>query len=196
MRRGSLTGGCVLLAVVGALFAPAVQNSAAAHPPGVLPIAPLGLAVPVPIPQAFVNRASAHLTYYGGPVMAFTENAIVLWGGSGHASALTSGLPAFFTSFANAGNASTYDAGLEYQTQGLGGTTTNQPLTLASRYLGSFPISPSTSSTNLTDTQVAAELIAQIGAGVLPPPRVAFGGPVTEYYGMFPPTYRLCLGSS
>ena len=182
-----------MLAVAVALFIPGVQSSAAAHPPGVMPIASLGRIVPVPIPQAFVNRAGAHLTYYGGPVMAFTENAIVLWGGTGHTNALTSGLPGFFTSLASAGNGNAYDAALEYGTRGLG---TDQPLTLASRYLGSFTISPSTSSTNLTDTQIASELVAQIGAGALPPPRAAFGGPVTEYYVMFPPTYKICLGSS
>jgi len=184
-----------LLALAGAFFASA-PHSAAAAGAGLMPITPLGGIVPVPVPQPFVNRPGAHLTYYGGPVMAFTENAIVVWGGSGHASSLTSGLPGFLTSFANAGNANTYNAALEYGTQGLAGTTTNQPLTLASRYLGSFTISPSTSSTNLSDAQVASELIAQIGAGALPPPRVAFGGPVTEYYVMFPPTYKICLGSS
>src|SRR6266480_1698970 len=193
MRRGSRTGRVALLAVAVALFIPGVQSSAAALPPGAMPIASLGRIVPVPIPQAFVNRAGAHLTYYGGPVMAFTENAIVLWGGTGHTNALTSGLPGFFTSLASAGNSNTYDAALEYGTHGLG---TDQPLTLASRYLGSFAISPSTSSTNLTDTQIASELAAQIGAGALPPPRAAFGGPVTEYYVMFPPTYKICLGSS
>src|SRR5437016_14354308 len=133
MRRGSRTGSLILLAVAGALFAPGVQSSAAAHPPGVMPITPLGRIVPVPIPQPVANRPSAHLTYYGGPVMAFTENAIVLWGGTGHTNTLTSGLPGFFTSLADAGNANTYNTALEYETQGVGGTTTNQPLTLASR---------------------------------------------------------------
>src|SRR3954469_19194372 len=153
MRRGSRTGRVALLAVAVALFIPGVQSSAAAHPPGVTPIASQGRIVPVPIPQAFVNRAGAHLTYYGGPVMAFTENAIVLWGGTGHTNALTSGLPGFFTSLASAGNANTYNTALEYDTQGVGGTTPNQPLTLASRYLGSFTINPSTSSINVTDSQ-------------------------------------------
>src|SRR5438270_869428 len=162
MRRGSRTGRVALLAVAVALFTPGVHSSAATHPPGAMPIASLGRIVPVPIPQAFVNRAGAHLTYYGGPVMAFTENAIVLWGGTGHTNALTSGLPGFFTSLASTGNGNAYDAALEYGTRGLG---TDQPLTLASRYLGSFTISPSTSSTNLTDTQIASELVAQIGAG-------------------------------
>jgi PKD repeat protein len=158
-----------------------------------LPVAPLGGIVPVPIPQPFVSTAHAHLTYYGGPIMAFTENAIVLWGPTGHSSTLTSGLPGFLSSFANAGNANRYNTALEYETQGLAG---NQPLTLASRYLGSFTITPSTSSTNLSDTDVATQLAAQIGSGNLPPPRLASGGPVTEYYLMFPPTYRICLGTS
>ena len=182
----------MLLALAGALFVCPAPSTAAAQPRGMLRIQPLGGVVPVPIPQPFANTAHAHLTYYGGPIMAFTENAIVLWGATGHSSTLTSGLPDFFSSFANAGNANTYDTALEYETQGLAG---NQPLTLATRYLGSFTIAPSTTSTNLTDAQVAAELIAQIASGALPPPRVAFNGPVTEYYVMFPPTYRICLGT-
>jgi hypothetical protein len=184
-----------LLALAGAVFVPAAPGTAAAHPRGVMRLAPVGRTVPIPIPQPFVNTAPAHLNYYGGPIMPFTENAIVLWGGTGHTSTLTSGLPDFFSAFANAGNVNTYNTALEYQTQGPGGTTTNQPLTLASQYLGSFTISPSTPSTKLTDSDVAAQLTSQIAAGALPSPRVAFGGPVTEYYVMFPPTYKICLGT-
>src|SRR5256714_14717071 len=97
MRRGSRTGIVALLAVAVALFIPGVHSSAAAHPPGAMPIASLGRIVPVPIPQAFVNRAGAHLTYYGGPVMAFTPNAIALWGGDGATQALTRGPPGSFS---------------------------------------------------------------------------------------------------
>src|SRR6266576_3977085 len=193
MKRPSRAArGCLLLALAGALFVCPAPSTAAAQPRGMLRIQPLGGVVPVPIPQPFANTAHAHLTYYGGPIMAFTDNAIVLWGATGHSSTLTSGLPDFFSSFANAGNANTYDTALEYETQGLAG---DQPLTLATRYLGSFTIAPSTTSTNLTDAQVVAELIAQIASGALPPPRVAFNGPVTVYYVMFPPTYRICLGT-
>src|SRR2546430_15263527 len=119
--------------------------------------------------------------------MAFTENAIVLWGATGHSSTLTSGLPDFFSSFANAGNANTYDTALEYETQGLAG---NQPLTLATRYLGSFSIAASTTSTNLTDAQGAAGLIAPIPSAARPPPRVAFQAPVSEYASTWSPAFR------
>src|SRR5436190_6558013 len=160
MKRPSRAArGCLLLALAGALFVGPVPSTAATQPRGMLPIQPLGGVVPVPIPQPFANTAHAHLTYYGGPIMAFTENAIVLWGATGHSSTLTSGLPDFFTRFANAGNANTYDVALEYETQGLAG---NQPLTLASRYLGSFTVAPSISSTNLTDAEALAEVIAPI----------------------------------
>src|SRR2546423_5213962 len=141
MRRGSRTGRVALLAVAVALFIPGVQSSAAALPPGAMPIASLGRIVPVPIPQAFVNRAGAHLTYYGGPVMAFTENAIVLWGGTGHTNALTSGLPRPFTPLASAGNANTYDAPLRDGAQGLG---THQPPPLAGPHPRSLPLTPHT----------------------------------------------------
>ena len=141
---------------------------------------------PLPFPQPFGRPSPPHLTYFGGPVMTFTENALVLWGSAGHSTALTANLPGFLSAFADAGNANPYDVALEYHTP-------SQPLTLAGRYLGSFTIDPSTASTNLSDAAVAAELAAQIGRGALPPPRTAFGGPVTEYYVMFPPNYNVCV---
>jgi PKD repeat protein len=160
-----------------------------------MPIAPIARPVPLPIPQPLQSAAPVNLSYWGGPIMPFTENALVLWGGAGHTSSLTAGLPGFLTAFANAGNANPYNVALEYRTQGQSGTTTNQPLTIASRYLGTYTITPTIPATNLSDGDVAAELAKQIAAGALPPPRVAFGGPVTEYYVMFPPAYSICLGS-
>src|SRR2546421_4153897 len=132
MRRGSRTGRVALLAVAVALFIPGVHSSAAALPPGAMPIASLGRIVPVPIPQAFVNRAGAHLTYYGGPVMAFTENAIVLWGGAGHTNGLTSGLPRLFPPLGSAGNAENHHAPLQDGAQGPG---THHPLDPSDRQL-------------------------------------------------------------
>jgi len=184
----------VLLALAGALLL-AAPGTALGHPRGVMPIAASTRPVPIPIPQPFGVTAPVALDYWGGPVMPFTENAIVLWGAAGHTSSLTAGLPGFLTAIAGAGNANPYNIALDYPTQGLSGTTSNQPLTLASRYLGAFTITPSISATTISDDQVAAELAAQIGAGALPPPRVAFGGPVTEYYVMFPPADTVCLGS-
>jgi uncharacterized repeat protein (TIGR02543 family) len=142
---------------------------------------------PLPFPQPFGGSSPPHLTYYGGPVMTFTENALALWGSAGHSTTLTANLPGFLKAFADAGNANPYDVALEYNTP-------SQPLTLASRYLGSFTIDPGTTSTDLSDGEVAAELAAQIDRGALPPPRTAFGGPVTDYYVMFPPNYTVCMG--
>ena len=144
---------------------------------------------PLPFPQPFAPPTPPHLTYYGGPVMTFTENAVVLWGSTGHSPTLTANLPRFIASFANAGNTNPYNVALEYHTP-------SQALTLASRYLGSFTIDPSTASTQLSDGDVAGELAAQIGRGALPPPRVAFGGPVTEYYVMFPAADTICVDGS
>jgi hypothetical protein len=185
----------VLLALAGASLLLAAPGTALGHPRGVMPIAASTRPVPIPIPQPFGVTAPVALDYYGGPVMPFTENAIVLWGAAGHTSSLTGGLPGFLTAIAGAGNANPYNIALDYPTRGLSGTTSNQPLTLASRYLGAFTITPSISATIISDDQVAAELADQIGAGALPPPRVAFGGPVTEYYVMFPPAETVCLGA-
>src|SRR5262249_48369398 len=158
-----------------------------------MPIAPFSR--PVPIPPPFVGLAPVSFKYWGGPIMPFTENETVLWGASGHNATLTSNLPSFLTAFAAAGNSNPYNVALEYQTAGRGGTTTNQPMTIASRYLGTETISPSTGDTTLDDSQVQDELIHQISIGALPAPRIAFGGPVTEYYVMFPPAYTICIGS-
>src|SRR6266516_2905452 len=94
MKRPSRAArGCLLFALAGALFVCPAPSTAAAQPRGMLRIQPLGGVVPVPIPQPFANTAHAHLTYYGGPIMAFTENAIVLWGATGHSSTRPKGLP-------------------------------------------------------------------------------------------------------
>src|SRR5881275_1499528 len=184
----------VLLALAGALLL-AAPGTALGHPRGVMPIAASTRPVPIPIPQPFGVTAPVALDYWGGPVMPFTENAIVLWSADGYTRSLAAGLPGFLTAIAGAGNANPYNLARDYPTQGLSGTTSTQPFTLASRYLGAFTITPSISATTISDDQVAAELAAQIGAGALPPPRVAFGGPVTEYYVMFPPADTVCLGS-
>src|SRR5205085_4657680 len=137
----------VLLALAGASLLLAAPSTALGHPRGVMPIA--ASTRPVPIPQPFGVTAPVALDYYGGPVMPFTENAIVLWGAAGHTSSLTAGLPGFLTAIAGAGNANPYNIALDYPTQGLSGTTSNQPLTLASRYLGAFTITPSISATTI-----------------------------------------------
>ena len=154
-----------------------------------------GASVPLPIPQPFAGLAPVSFKYWGGPIMSFAENETVLWGTSDHDTTLTSNLPNFLNAFATAGNSNPYNVALEYQTAGRSGTTTNQRITIASRYLGTTTILPSTSLTDLDDTDVQDELIHQISIGALPAPRVAFGGPVTEYFVMFPPTYTICIGS-
>jgi hypothetical protein len=188
----------VAIAFASAIFALSVPGTASARP-HVLPKLPLGRAagasVPLPIPQPFAGLAPVSFKYWGGPIMSVAENENVLWGNSGHNTTLTSNLPSFLTAFATAGNSNPYNVALEYQTAGRTGTTTNQRITIASRYLGTATISPSTPSTTLDDTDVQDELIHQITIGALPAPRVAFGGPVTEYYVMFPPAYTVCIGS-
>jgi uncharacterized repeat protein (TIGR02543 family) len=179
----------VAFAAAGLLF----SGNAVGQVRGVMPIAPLSR--PVPIPPPFAGLAPVSFKYWGGPIMPFAENETVLWGTSGHNTILTSNLPSFLTAFATAGNSNPYNVALEYQTAGRTGTTSNQPITIANRYVGTATISPSTTSTELDDTDVQAELIHQISIGALPAPRVAFGGPVTEYYVMFPPAYTICIGT-
>ena len=186
------------IAVACAIFALSAPGtaSARAHVMPKLPLGPAtGASVPLPIPQPLAGLAKVNFHYWGGPIMTFTENETVFWGSSGHNTTLTSNLPSLLTAFAAAGNSNQYNVALEYQTVGQPLPTSNQRITIASRYLGTATISPSTSSTILDDTDVQAELIHQISIGALPAPRVAFGGPVTEYFVMFPPDFTICIGS-
>src|SRR5205823_5883628 len=132
----------------------------------------------LPWPQRPSLAAVAHtLHYYGGPVMAYDRNVLVLWGT--HTNSLRAGpLNSLLTDMATVGNSNPYNVPLEYGTQGLSGT--NQPLTIDSEYSGTaVQTNPTkcsgTTACTLQDADVVAELNAQITAGVLPAPVQAFG---------------------
>ena len=154
---------------------------------------------PVPWPTGAASP-TPHLLYYGGPVMAFAQNVEVMWGTHVEA-ASTTRISAFLDAMARVGPANPYNVALQYGTQGVApvsslDASSNQPLTNQSDYLGQRTIAPltcsGTASCTVHDSDLVKELDRQIDAGALPTPRQAFGGPVTEYYVLFPDNVRVC----
>ena len=116
---------------------------------------------------AFVNTSGAHLTYYGGPVIHSVIVYKVLYGAGTYQTFITttgnSSMAGFFSTVTN----STYmDWLTEYNT-----SSPTQTIARGS-YGGSYTITPASSrnGSTITDTQIQAELSAQMGAGHLPAP--------------------------
>jgi hypothetical protein len=113
-----------------------------------------------PRSQSAVNpfATSAHLTYYGGPVISNVKVYAVFWGANVN-STVTSGIGGFYSAV----TASPYIDWLsEYNTptQSIG----------RGSFGGAITIAPNNTSTSLQDTDIQTELDAQINAGVLPTP--------------------------
>ena len=145
--------------------------------------------------QSASAPAGSHLTYYGGPVITNVQVRLVLWGPNTNP-ALASTLPGFYTGITNS---IFFDMFSEYATNVTpagGGTGTNQSIGRGS-YVGASTITPSTTSTNLTDPQIQSELVAQINAGHIPQPAYDLAGNVvTEYMIYFPPGVHISSGGS
>ncbi len=154
----------------------------------------LGLGVPLAVwlllGGAAASAASAHVTYYGGPVVSNPSVVAVSWGPNVDAN-VANGMAGFYNSILQ----SPYlDWVSEYSTVGLTGFSTpdagtNQRIGRGTFFgPGSYTIIPSVTGTSLSNTQILTELQAQIAAGNLPPPRVdAEGHPNTLYMVNFPP---------
>ena len=144
--------------------------------------------------------SGAHLTYYGGPVVSSIKIVVVYYGNGSYLPQLTTGLPGFFSAITN-GNF--MDMLSEYSTQGVsgGGTTGNELIERggSNAYLGSFTITPSAANDGSTidDSQIQAELQAQINASHLPAPDYdANGDADTLYMIYFPPGKTITQGGS
>ena len=133
-----------------------------------------------------VRAAHANVTYYGGPVVSSVKAVAVYWGPNVNSS-VRSAVPSFFTDVL----ASSYiDLLAEYDTVGLTGQDgqpgSNQRIARGS-FGGEAMITPSTTATSLTNTQVESELVAQVAAGHIPPPELdALGNANTIYFVFFP----------
>jgi hypothetical protein len=102
------------------------------------------------------TASSNTLTYRGGPLIEHVKTYAVFWG-SNVQSATTSGIGGFFTAVTNSAY---FDFLAEYDTNGMSITRGS--------FNGATTITPSTSSTSISDAQIAAEIDKQITAGHLP----------------------------
>jgi Cep192 domain 4 len=144
------------------------------------------------------QTATAHLDYYGGPVVSNLQVVVVFWGSS-VSSVVTSGIGGFFH---NITNSTYFDLLSEYASTvppvgGSGGT--NQSVGRGS-YAGSFTIAPSICNVTpctVTDSQLQSELISQIKGAHLPTPALDANGNVnTMYMIYFPPGVTIRMGTS
>src|SRR5215831_2466139 len=149
--------------------------------------APVGLAAP----------AGAHLTYFGGPVISNVHVVQVLYG-SGSYNAQVAGTTSptmgnFYSDITSSGYITLLS---QYNTPASGGT--NQTIGNGT-FDGLFQIVPSAANNGSTidDTQIQAELLAQINAGHLPAPVLDAAGNVnTLYMIFFPPGKTITQGGS
>ncbi len=139
------------------------------------------LALPAPA------RGACTLTYRGGPVVSSLRVVQVEWGANpvGYAGQL----PAFYAAVLD----SPYmDLLVQYDTT----SGSVQRITRGS-FVGRFTITPTVTATTVDDTQVQAELTAQIAAGHLPAPQYdALGHPTTVYMIEFPASVTITLQGS
>lgn len=176
----------------------AAQNSA--HP---FPSQPIRHGVPwrdaTPGPVGNAAPAGAHLSYFGGPVISNTHVVQVLYGsGSYNAQVAGSSSPTMGNFFGDIlGTSSGYVNLLtQYNTPASGGT--NQVIGNGT-FDGLFQIVPSSANNGSTidDTNIQAELLAQITAGHLPAPVLDSAGHVnTLYMIFFPPGKTITQGGS
>jgi hypothetical protein len=150
-------------------------------------------------PVGFAAPAGAHLTYFGGPVISNVHVVQVLYGSGSYApqvaNTTTPNMGTFFSDLT--GSNSGYATFLsQYNTPASGGT--NQTIGTGT-FDGLFQIVPSAGNNGSTidDTQIQAELLAQINAGHLPAPVLDAAGNVnTVYMFYFPPGKTITQGGS
>jgi hypothetical protein len=150
-------------------------------------------------PVALAAPAGAHLTYFGGPVISNVHVVEVLYGsGSYNAQVAGTSTPSMGNFFSDiTGTSSGYISLLtQYDTPASGGT--NQTIGNGT-FDGLFQIVPSAANDGSTidDTQIQAELLAQINAGHLPAPVLDAAGNVNTIYMIyFPPGKTITQGGS
>jgi hypothetical protein len=181
------------------------QSSAAGNPVQQLPVMHLiqhGVPWQDPLatgPVGFAAPAGAHLSYFGGPVISNVHVVQVLYGsGSYDPHVAGTSSPTMGNFFGDlTGTSSGYISLLtQYNTPASGGT--NQTIGNGT-FDGLFQISPSAANSGSTidDTQIQAELLAQISAGHLPSAVLDAAGNVNTIYMIyFPPGITITQGGS
>jgi hypothetical protein len=150
-------------------------------------------------PVGFAAPAGAHLSYFGGPVISNVQVVQVLYGtGSYNAQVAGTSSPSMGNFFGDlTGTNSGYINLLtQYNTPASGGT--NQTIGNGT-FAGLFQISPSAANNGSTidDSNIQAELLAQINAGHLPAPTLDAAGNVNTIYMIyFPPGKTITQGGS
>lgn len=128
------------------------------------------------------------LRYYGGPVAHSMTGVVVDWGT--HVNPMytnpTTGDPGLIKSFAAASGSPSVIGGVLAQYMDTSGANAANQVS----YGGQFQIAPTTSATTLQDSDVAAQLVTQISAGVIPAP--AGDGLSTAYLVNFPAGTTVC----
>jgi hypothetical protein len=131
--------------------------------------------------------AGAHLTYYGGRVVSNMQVVQVLYGtGSYLPQVQSTTSPSMATFYQGILNSPYVDMFSEYNTPSSGGT--NQHIGRGS-FLRQVTITPSAANNGATidDTNIQAEIAAQISAGHLPAPTTDAAGNNNTYYAVFFP---------
>jgi hypothetical protein len=150
-------------------------------------------------PIGFAAPAGAHLSYFGGPVISNVHVVQVLYGsGSYNAQVAGTSSPSMGNFFGDlTGTNSGYISLLtQYDTPASGGT--NQTIGNGT-FDGLFQITPSSGNDGSTidDSNIQAELLAQINAGHLPAPVLDAAGNVNTLYMIyFPPGKTITQGGS
>ncbi|HET6934398.1 MAG TPA: hypothetical protein VFI72_06125 [Candidatus Angelobacter sp.] len=173
---------------------------------GQLPVMPISLSHGVPWRDAnashvnhFAAPAGAHLSYFGGPIISNTQVIQVLYGsGSYNSQVAGSTSPTmgnFFGDILGSGSG-LISLVTQYNTNISGGT--GQVFGFGT-FAGLFQIVPSAANNGSTidDSNIQAELLAQISAGHLPAPtNDSLGNPNTIYMIYFPPGKTITQGGS
>jgi len=132
----------------------------------------------------------AHLTYFGGRVVSNIEVVQVLYGAGGYAPQVTStSSPSMATFYQGVLTSSYVDWLNEYDTTAPAPTPRTEQVIGRGRFRAQVTIAPSPANNGSTidDTQLQAELSAQIAAGALPPPTHDAAGNTNTYYAVFFP---------
>jgi len=134
-------------------------------------------------------QTSAHLNYYGGPVVSNVQVVVVYWGANVN-SEIIANIPGFYQGVTDSVY---FDLLSEYSTDVTpvgGGSGTNQSIGRGS-FVQATMITPTIGdcppTCNLSDSEIQTELIGQINAGHLPGPQYdSAGNDLTEYAIYFP----------
>ena len=142
-------------------------------------------AAPSKAATATATPAAGLLAYFGGRVVSNIQVVQVMYGTGSYLPQVTTDIGGFYQGVLNSGYV---DWLSEYNTTGLPAPTTNQTIGR-----GSFSTQVTISlfvsykGTTLYDTNIQAELAAQIQAGTLPAPTKDAGGNNNTYYAIFFP---------